>query len=56
MKRNFFVLLAVMLLVPMGIFSQTYQDLWKQVEQAQNKDLPKTAMEHLQKIEAKNIL
>ena len=53
MKRNFFVLLAVMLLVPMGIFSQTYQNLWKQVEQAQNKDLPKTAMEHLQKIEAK---
>ena len=53
MKRNFLVLLAVMLLVPMGIFSQTYQDLWKQVEKALDKDLPKTAMEHLQKIEAK---
>ncbi len=53
MKRNFYVLLAVMLLVPMGIFSQTYQEMWKQVEKALDKDLPKTAMEHLQKIEAK---
>ena len=53
MKRNILMMMAALLLVPMGIFSQTYQDLWKQVEQAQNKDLPKTAMEHLQKIEAK---
>ena len=53
MKQKLLIMLAAMLLVPMGIFSQTYQELWKQVEQAQNKDLPKTAMEHLQKIEAK---
>ena len=47
------MMMAALLLVPMGLFSQTYQDMWKQVEQALDKDLPKTAMEHLQKIESK---
>ncbi len=37
----------------MGLFGQTYQSLWKQVEEAQNKDLPQTAIQHLQKIEKK---
>ena len=37
----------------MGLLGQTYQTLWKQVEEAQKKDLPKTAMTHLQKIEQK---
>ena len=53
MKQKLLIMIAAMLLVPMGLFSQTYQELWKQVEQAQKKDLPKTAMEHLQKIEVK---
>ena len=53
MKQKLLIMLAAMLLMPMGIFSQTYQELWKQVEQAQDKDLPKTALEHLQQIEAK---
>ena len=53
MKRNILMMMAALLLVPMGLFSQTYQDMWKQVEQALDKDLPKTAMEHLQKIESK---
>lgn len=53
MKQKLFIIIAAMLLVPMGIFSQTYQELWKQVEQAQRKDLPQTAMEHLQQIESK---
>ena len=48
MKQKLLIMIAAMLLVPMGLFSQTYQELWKQVEQAQKKDLPKTAMEHLQ--------
>ena len=47
----FFV--AVFLLMPMGLFSQSYNDLWKQVRQAQDKDLPKTAISHLEKIEKK---
>ena len=37
----------------MGLLGQTYQTLWKQVEEAQKKDLPKTAIAHLQKIEQK---
>ena len=53
MKQKLFIIIAAMLLVPMGIFSQTYQELWKQVEQAQRKDLPQAAMEHLQQIESK---
>ena len=53
MKQKLLIMIAAMLLIPMGLFSQTYQELWKQVEQAQKKDLPKTAMEHLQKIEVK---
>ena len=48
-----FIIVAVFLLMPMGLFGQTYNDLWKQVNQAQNKDLPKTAISHLEKIEKK---
>ena len=40
-------------MMPMTTTAQTYQALWKQVEQAQQKDLPKTAIQHLQQIETK---
>lgn len=53
MKHRIFIVVATILLVPMGLLGQTYQTLWKQVEEAQKKDLPKTAMTHLQKIEQK---
>ena len=53
MKYRLFIILATIWMVPMGLLGQTYQTLWKQVEEAQNKDLPKTALTHLQKIEAK---
>ena len=53
MKYRLFIIVATILMVPMGLLGQTYQTLWKQVEEAQNKDLPKTALTHLQKIEAK---
>ena len=53
MKQKIFVVVATMMLVPMGLFGQTYQSLWKQVEEAQKKDLPQTAMSHLEKIEKK---
>ena len=53
MKSKVMVLLAAVLLMPMGVFGQTYQQLWKQVEQARQKDLPQTALQHLQKIEQK---
>ncbi len=47
-------MMAAMLLIPMGIFGQTYQQLWKQVKQAQDKDLPQTAIQHLKQIEEKS--
>ena len=53
MRQKFVVIVAMILLMPIGLFGQTYSDLWKQVEQAQNKDLPKTAIAHLEKIEKK---
>lgn len=53
MKQKLFIVVALMMLMPMGLLGQTYKDLWKQVEQAQNKDLPQTAISHLEKIEKK---
>ncbi len=53
MKQKMFVVVAMILLMPIGLFSQTYKELWKLVEQAQDKDLPKTAITHLEKIEKK---
>ena len=35
------------------VFSQSYNDLWKQVDQAEEKDLPKTQIEILEKIVSK---
>ena len=53
MTRKIQIILAALLLVPMGLFGQTYQQLWKQVEEAQDKDLPQTAIQHLERIEKK---
>ena len=53
MKKMVLLLFATWLLVPMTGFSQTYQTLWKQVEEAQDKDLPATALTLLEKIETK---
>ena len=51
--RKVYFILAAMLLMPMGIFGQTYQQLWKQVQEAQEKDLPQTAIQQLERIEKK---
>ena len=53
MTRKLMILMAALLLIPMGITAQTYQQWWKRVGEAQTKDLPKTAIQHLQKIKAK---
>ena len=53
MKQKIFIVVAAIILMPMGLFGQTYQSLWKQVEDAQKKDHPQTAMSHLEKIEKK---
>jgi uncharacterized protein YfaS (alpha-2-macroglobulin family) len=53
MKKTLLVVLAVWLLMPLNTFAQTYQALWKQVEVARSKDLPRQALTHLKKIETK---
>jgi len=53
MRRKLILLMAALLLIPMGVKGQTYQQMWKQVDEAQQKDLPQTAIRHLQKIEAR---
>ena len=53
MKRLAIAIVAVWLLMPMNLTGQTYQTLWKQVEEAQQKDLPQTAMTSLDRIAAK---
>ena len=48
MKKS--VILIIALVMPIFLFGQTYKSLWKQVEEAEGKDLPKTEYEVLQKI------
>ena len=51
MKR--FLTITIALIMPMLILGQTYSALWKKVQNAEEKDLPKTQYEVLQKIVAK---
>ena len=53
MNKKIGMVLAAWLLIPMAMVAQTYSALWKQVVAAQEKDLPKTALTHLTKIETK---
>ena len=53
MKKRSLTIIAILLLIPMWIFGQTYQSLWKQVKNAEDEDLPQTAMKHLAAIEKK---
>ena len=52
MMKKYLISLIVMIM-PMMLFGQSYASLWKKVEQAQDKDLPQTEYELLQKIVAK---
>ena len=52
--RKFVLFLLIALAVPVvSMTGQTYSALWKQVEEADNKDLPQTKIGVLQKIERK---
>ena len=53
MKSRFLAIATAILFLSISISGQTYQSLWKAVEEAQEKDLPQTAMTHLKKIEQK---
>ena len=48
MKKSFTLLIALMM--PILMFGDSYSSLWKKVEAAGEKDLPKTEYELLQKI------
>lgn len=46
MRKNLicFISLFIISIIPMRMFGQTYENLWKQVEEANKKSLPKTAL------------
>ena len=50
MKKTLVLLTVILILMPMNIFAQSYNNLWKQVEQAKEKDLPQQELQALQKI------
>ena len=52
MTKKCFTLLLVMM-IPIFLFGESYSSLWKKVEAANEKDLPQTEYELLQKIVAK---
>ena len=47
------IIWAVVLLMPCSLWAQSYEELWNEVYKARTKDLPQTAITHLQKIEKK---
>ena len=53
MRKIFLTMIAALSLIPEGLTAQSYEALWKQVNNAQDKDLPQTAINHLVKIEQK---
>lgn len=52
MKKTVFTLLAALLLIPVTMMADGYTELWKKVEEAAKKDLPRTQIKHLQAISA----
>ena len=48
-----FVLLLIVMMLPMWLFGQSYSELWKKAAEAEEKDLPQTQYDVLQKIVAK---
>lgn len=43
-------ILIMTLMAPFGMWAQSYDALWKQVDEASRKDLPKTQIDVLKKI------
>lgn len=50
MKRILYILLSVLMALPSMMFADSYKQMWKSVEDAEDKDLPKTQIEWLKKI------
>ena len=53
MKKSLVILSIIFLLLPITVTAQSFDALWQQVNQAEQKDLPKTQISLLQKIEQK---
>ena len=53
MRQKTLTIIAILLFMPMWIFGQDYNALWKKVHEAAAKDLPQTAVTHLTTIEQK---
>ena len=53
MKKSLVILSIIFLLLPITVAAQSFDALWQQVNQAEQKDLPKTQISLLQKIEQK---
>ena len=53
MKRIDLIIIAILIFMPMCMFGQDYNALWKKVKEAEAKDLPQTAITQLTAIEEK---
>lgn len=53
MEKTVFSLFVIFFLIPMSMLADGYTDLWKKVDDAAKRDLPKTQIEYLEKIAAK---
>ena len=53
MKKSLIILSIIFLLLPITVTAQSFDALWQQVNQAEQKDLPKTQISLLKKIEQK---
>ncbi len=53
MKQKTLTIIVILIFMPMWMFGQDYSSLWNKVQEAENKDLPQTAITHLTTIEKK---
>lgn len=53
MKKFLISLIAVCLLLPAALYADTYSSLWKQYEDASDKDLPQAQLAILKRIAVK---
>ena len=50
MKKIILTLVFATMIFPLTLFADNYSSLWKQIEEARSKDLPKTELQLLEKI------
>ena len=50
MKKSIILTFVILMAIPMNIFGQSYNKMWKQLEEAKKKDLPQQVINHAQQI------